>query len=760
MTKTNLPSWKALFLLVLGVYFYMPLYAQEQPGLSEIRLDTIVRAGGLQVPWDLEWIGDERILFTEIGGRIALLDLRSGAVKEVYRVDDLAREGQAGLMGMALHPDFSKQPLVFIAYTYFGNSEDEVFVRLEALRFDEKAGKLRKAYLVADELPGEIINIGGRVFTSPDGKVFLTVGERAIGELAQDVGTVNGKILRYNLDGSIPEDNPFPGSPVWALGFRNPQGLAWVDGKIFGTEHGTFTNDELNLLSAGGNYGWPEIAGFCDSTEMAACAEKGYRDPLLTWTPTVAPCGLAYYPHDRFPAWQNALLMATLKDNRLYALRLDETKSRVVASQGYLHKVAGRIRDVLVAPDGRVFICNSNDDYLGEKRPTGDQIIELVAGAGVAEAVEDTTAHRNNELVQTLQLDSTELEVRIIAQDQRLPWEMAWPGDGWLWFSERGGAIKKMQMETGEIKQIYQVEGVYESKDNSGMHGMALHPDFPAEPYIYVHYTLSLSESQLVRLTYDAQADTVVSSEVLLGNLVAKHTHNGSRIAFGPDKTMYFTLGDANRKRLPQQLDSYNGKILRMNPDGSVPADNPIPGSLIWSYGHRNPQGLVIASNGKIYSSEHGPTTDDEVNLIQKGRNYGWPKVEGFCDTRSESKFCEDYNVVEPLYAWSPTVGVCGMDYYDHDAIPEWKNSLLLGNLKGGNGDIGQRLCNLRLDAAGERVIDYREYFTYTFGRIRDVLVLPDGRVLLCTSNRETNSNAMEVVGPLDDLIIEIKAVR
>ena len=99
-------------------------------------------------------------------------------------------------------------------------------------------------------------------------------------------------------------------------------------------------------------------------------------------------------------------------------------------------------------------------------------------------------------------------------------------------------------------------------------------------------------------------------------------------------------------------------------------------------------------------------------------------------------------------------------DYYDHDAIPEWKNSLLLGNLKGGNGDIGQRLCNLRLDAAGERVIDYREYFTYTFGRIRDVLVLPDGRVLLCTSNRETNSNAMEVVGPLDDLIIEIKAVR
>jgi aldose sugar dehydrogenase len=119
-----------------------------------------------------------------------------------------------------------------------------------------------------------------------------------------------------------------------------------------------------------------------------------------------------------------------------------------------------------------------------------------------------------------------------------------------------------------------------------------------------------------------------------------------------------------------------------MNLDGSVPDDNPISGSYIWTWGHRNAQGLLIAPDGKMYSSEHGPATDDELNLIIKGRNYGWPNVNGFCNTTSEIIFCNENNVVEPLFAWTPTLAVAGIAFYDNNVIPLWKNNILMANLK------------------------------------------------------------------------------
>jgi hypothetical protein len=184
-----------------------------------------------------------------------------------------------------------------------------------------------------------------------------------------------------------------------------------------------------------------------------------------------------------------------------------------------------------------------------------------------------------------------------------------------------------------------------------------------------------------------------------------------------------------------------------MNLDGSVPEDNPIQGSYVWTWGHRNAQGLVISPLGVIYSSEHGTSTDDEVNIIEKGRNYGWPNVEGFCDEPSETQFCADSNVVEPIAAWTPTLAVAGTDFYEHSAIPEWQNSLLVTSLK------ASTLAALKLSTDGRSVIKEELFFQDWFGRLRDICISPDGRVFLAVSNMDDWGT--DRAG--DDRIVEVR---
>ncbi|WP_345955546.1 PQQ-dependent sugar dehydrogenase [Mucilaginibacter sp. PAMB04168] len=222
-----------------------------------------------------------------------------------------------------------------------------------------------------------------------------------------------------------------------------------------------------------------------------------------------------------------------------------------------------------------------------------------------------------------------------------------------------------------------------------------------------------------------------------MDNIQAANNHNGCRLAISPDAKLFITTGDATVASQAQSLNSLSGKILRINLDGSIPADNPSATSPIWSYGHRNAQGLVFANN-RLYSSEHGNTTDDEVNIIQKGRNFGWPNVEGYCSTGNEPAFCSINNVAEPIQAWSPTIAPSGIDYYNNNAIPQWKNSLLLAVLK------DSELLQLKLNDAGDRVEKVNTYYKSTYGRLRDVCIAPDGRVYMITSNG--NSDKIVVV--------------
>ena len=159
---------------------------------------------------------------------------------------------------------------------------------------------------------------------------------------------------------------------------------------------------------------------------------------------------------------------------------------------------------------------------------------------------------------------------------------------------------------------------------------------------------------------------------------------------------------------------------------------------FLWSLGHRNPQGLVYANN-ILYSSEHGPSTDDEINIIEKGRNYGWPNVAGFCDPGTEQTFCSTNNVKEPLKVWTPTIATSGLDYYNNDLIPQWKNSLLLVALK------ESRMYQLKLDAANTSITSTTEFFAGTYGRMRDLCISPTGKVYICTSNGGNNDKIIEV---------------
>jgi len=213
------------------------------------------------------------------------------------------------------------------------------------------------------------------------------------------------------------------------------------------------------------------------------------------------------------------------------------------------------------------------------------------------------------------------------------------------------------------------------------------------------------------------------------------------------------TTGDVGSASYALDTNRLHGKILRLNLDGSRPDDNPIPGSFVWSLGHRNPQGLVRAPSGIIYSSEHGPADNDEVNIIEKGRNYGWPEVHGFCDLPEEQTYCTANNVREPIAAWTPTLAVCGIDFYDHYAIPEWQNSILLVTLKEDD------LRVLKLNESGDSIVSQDFHFNNYFGRLRDVCISPDGKIYIATSNQDGRANSPFPTA-LDDRIIEIVSLN
>lgn len=340
------------------------------------------------------------------------------------------------------------------------------------------------------------------------------------------------------------------------------------------------------------------------------------------------------------------------------------------------------------------------------------------------------------------------LRVETVVTGLDTPWDLAWGPDGQIWVAERGGRISRVDPSNGQRATAGQVPDVAESEE-SGLMGIALHPAFATQPYLYAAYSYAAGDAirnRLVRMRWDGQS--LGKPEVLLDGLPGGGFHDGSRLAVGPDGLLYMTTGDAANAELAQDRGSLAGKVLRLTLDGQPAPGNPF-GNAVYSFGHRNSQGLVFhPATGALYATEHGPDDNDEVNLIAAGRNYGWPTVHGFCDddSGSERAFCQANDVVEPLAAWTPTIAPAGADIYTADLIPEWKQSLLFASLK------GMALRRLVLSADGQRVTEQETLFEGQFGRLRDVLVAPDGAVYLATSNRDGRGSP----APSDDRILRV----
>ena len=330
---------------------------------------------------------------------------------------------------------------------------------------------------------------------------------------------------------------------------------------------------------------------------------------------------------------------------------------------------------------------------------------------------------------------------RVVKSGLDHPWEIIWGPDDHIWFTERDGKISKMNPTTGAIAFSSTINEVSASGEG-GLLGMALHPDFLNTGFLYVVYNYNNTNGYREKVVrYKFANNSIANPTTIIENIGASSIHNGSRIRVineGGGAKIYYSTGDAANSTSAQDINARNGKVLRLNADGSIPADNPIAGNPLWSYGHRNPQGLVFVNN-KLYESEHGPNIEDEVNIIEKGRNYGWPNVNGPCDG-SEVAFCTTNNIKDPIWSsGNNTIAVCGIDYYNHDKIPEWKNSILMTTLKDAS------LRQLKLSADGNSVTSTSIYFKSDHGRLRDICISPSGNVYICTSN-----------GGNDDKIIEI----
>lgn len=352
---------------------------QTQPPTGPPEAITVVE--GLRIPWDMAFLPDDRLLITEREGRVAVADVETGDVQEVGQVDVRAI-GEGGLMGLALDPDFPAEPYIYVSFTHDRGGELANRVSRFELTGAEEGGSLSlgEETVLLDGIPAGRTHNGSRVAFGPDGYLWMTTGDAGEEGLAQEMGSLAGKVLRMTKDGQAPSDNPFADEPhpfslIYTLGHRNPQGLDFHpgSGQAFVTEHGPVGYDEINPLRAGGNYGWPQFQG--------AVNEPGYEDPIMTYTPAVAPAGGLFYTGDRLGALEGAFLFVTLRGSALRALLpADEDLREVAEERVFFDDEFGRLRAIAQGPDGAVYIATSNHDGRGNLREGDDRILRVEAG--------------------------------------------------------------------------------------------------------------------------------------------------------------------------------------------------------------------------------------------------------------------------------------------------------------------------------------------------------------------------------------------
>jgi len=321
---------------------------------------------------------------------------------------------------------------------------------------------------------------------------------------------------------------------------------------------------------------------------------------------------------------------------------------------------------------------------------------------------------------------TTDLDIEVVAKNLNIPWSIAFLPDQSILLTERGGKVLLVDAN-GVLQEqpVVQIEEVYEVGEG-GLLGLTLHPNFAENNLVYLYYTYQDNNqpyNRVVRMTYENKQ--LINQEIILDRLPAATYHNGGRIKFGPDNYLYITTGDAQDTSKAQDTGVLNGKILRVTDMGEVVSDNPY-NNEVYSYGHRNSQGLAWDSEGNLWSTEHGRSGNDsgldELNLIIKGGNYGWPTIEGDAS--------QDNMLVPNLHSgarntWAPSGAVA------------WENSIFFTGLRG--EAIYQAIINSETDE-----ITLKEYFKGEFGRLRDVTVGPDNYLYFISNNTDGRGNPAE----------------
>ena len=369
-------------------------------------------------------------------------------------------------------------------------------------------------------------------------------------------------------------------------------------------------------------------------------------------------------------------------------------------------------------------------------------------------------------------IDSTRVSVNIVQEGLRDPWEISWGPDDHLWITEHNMKVARINPNNFQLKPVRldDIKAYSDTNYNSPL-GLAHHPDFVEEPYVYISFLEILPKEKtgylsLKRYRYDKQTESLANPITFVEGIHIDHNMNpGGRLIITSDhklimSTSQETPGSMSIDGHPdpaQDTFALLGKILRFNLDGSIPTDNPVAGCYTWSLGHRNPQGLALGQEGKLYASEHGPSDGDEINWIRPGRNYGWPLISGIAESSQTKEWQSILYAADPLKSWTPTIAPSSLGYYGHFAIREWKNCLLVTTLKEGD------LRVLQLDSRGDKIISEKIYLDNQFGRLRDLATAPDGRVFVTTLNILIDSiGQVPPVGKDQnltyDLIIELKA--
>ncbi|EAW47231.1 PQQ-dependent sugar dehydrogenase [Nodularia spumigena CS-584] len=344
-------------------------------GKVKVKAEEVVT--GLEVPWGIAFLPNDKMLVTERPGRVRLVE--NGKLKPPVATVNVTASGEGGLLGIAAHPDFATNRYFYLYYTTDKNRSPVNRVERWQLSSDGLTASLDR--VIIDDIPAAIFHNGGRLRFGPDGMLYIGTGDAREPQISQDVESLAGKILRLTPDGKIPADNPFPNNPVFITGIRNTQGFDWYNpSTLFVTDHGPSGElgrrgeDKVSVLQAGDNMGWPAVEN-CE-------AEAEFVRPSLVWREAAPPGGAAIYTGDAIPEWKGNLIIGTLRSRHLHRVVFDsDNPSQVLTHEVYFQGNSpngfGRIRDVIMGTDGELYITTSNCDGRGNCPQGQDKIIRI-----------------------------------------------------------------------------------------------------------------------------------------------------------------------------------------------------------------------------------------------------------------------------------------------------------------------------------------------------------------------------------------------